>query len=101
MCGSPPASSTVTVCPASARRAATVPPPAPDPTTTYSLASLAILFSRDGSETPESAQCTRAPPSCSEGFQEGDQRALIGVGQAGELITLIGAEIMPAIDDEI
>src|SRR5713226_4027745 len=43
--GSPPASSSTTVRPSSASRAASVPPPAPEPTTMYSQSGLVGLMS--------------------------------------------------------
>src|SRR5947209_17083029 len=81
--GSPPASRSRTLRPASANLAATVPPPAPEPTTTYSYcAASPIAPLRIGA-------LVRL-----ERLQEFDQRILI-------IITQIAAEVMSLVDDKV
>src|SRR5271157_3900632 len=84
--GSPPASSDLTFLPASASRAATVPPPAPEPTTTYSQSACISQF---------------LPYTRSKRFEEFDQRQLVGVAQAGLLDEVAGAEVVAAVHDEV
>src|SRR5262245_48775832 len=77
--GSPPASSRSTLKPLSARRAATVPPPAPEPTTMYSASSIDPLH----------------------GLEEPDQIALVVVAQSGFFGEEAGPEVVAFVDDKV
>src|SRR5690348_6040024 len=104
--GSLPASSRMTLRPASARRAASVPPPAPDPTTTYSQSGCLVvpelmqhLFSGVSLRLARTPLLRRDPDL--EGLQEFDQRALVVVAETGLLFEIIRAEVVAAVDNKI
>src|SRR5580698_7049387 len=76
--GSPPASSKTTLLPASANRAATVPPPAPEPTTTYSQSAfIGLTRTADGATS-----CSKN--LVSSGFVK--RHMVHGMAQAGKRI---------------
>src|SRR5262249_58337823 len=77
--GSPPASSSIPRCPASASRAANVPPPAPEPTTTNSGSGIRCQIlawrsgRRDGGASPQ-PEFLKGDGHDHEGYPEPDQR---------------------------
>src|SRR4029450_8663622 len=85
---SPPASRRSPFRPASAKRAATVPPPAPEPTTMYSQSPCALV-----SELIFHL-------SQLESLQKLDQSVLVVIAKTGLVLVLhiAGAEIVAAID---